>query len=443
MTEHNDVKIKKIISLLGLNSPENSYTDPKIMDALLKNSGIDALQLSVYDTSGCLKRLVTERIPITPLFDLIIESMINNSPLNQSLQELYETFHSKPRGPYVTDEMTLHIYVALEVLTYLMSNNRRIEEAIFYAVMHHRHGKKIGSTVNNLIKSALNNKGTIFLKLKEVSVDPGMFIHISSRQYFPLPNAKQLEDFIRKHDLKGLNKSFLIENYKQIKANKNHFFSLSSNILIAMRSEKRITGRGLDNLKAGLALIHYRELYENKESYPIFMHARSTVLRKPAEGFWCDLFSFQVDDDNSLSCVRDMSQEWINLYTSWNVTFILSTLKEARNIGLFTLFVPATFSLDPKTYIANRVDSLWLGMALLNDNYKREFKTNLSSDEWDQILKSLAKNNLDYAQSVLFQNNVDLDAVYNKSFGNHTFLYIYWKIYAVMHGKYLTIEGKD
>ncbi len=468
-------EINEALITLGIDFDGNIKTAPDVMKQIMAEIDLDINDILKTIDSNLLNRLVTEEIPLAPLKERILFGIANNPPIALSLIEAsnlvledkdYQSTKNLAQGLHQQIKYSLYFTVILETLTYLMVNDKLIEKAVALSLLKKRESINPGSSFWNFWNIYLETKGDLFFALKTISIDPGLFADLCWREYFPTPSEDEIDHFTKKNHLTGLNNTVLKQRLNEEKIGSRHYSLECGNIFAALASEEALVNRkdsfswfleknlkkhptqSIDNVKAGLALILYQEVFETQFSPRKYINKNIKPKEMPDtskhtdSNFWNDLYNYSVDD-NAVLIQPGMPQEWVNLYEAWNIAFVLRYFPQEFYLTLPKLLIPETSSSSPEMYITNRVTSLWLTINFINALKRNNIKTKCSVvGDNSLLLNILGKNNLEYAQRSLFKSEINLEEFYQEHIQSKTTFSLYIKALKIINGDYLLPEER-
>jgi hypothetical protein len=380
-------QVSTAFSYLGIDlSLTDSETSPEFMHKLLLEVGFSDEHISKIPI---LAELASRPIPLTPLLQNIYAGLAHNKPLANTIKSL-------PIASEIKDEQAstyfLHMTVLLEVLTFKMVNDAAFAEKMMDAILQARSFAPSPASNLNDFLSIWQTAKDFFYPMKFISVEPGIWWFRLCRQIIDEPNQAQAKQFIAEQNLSGLN-TMLINSTKSEQPNGTKLKGLRLNIAEAYYAQPRQIPGGQENANSAVGLIND---LENNCGPQKFTKARALPNYLPSKNsvhdFWSDLYANAADKDNVLYQISGMSREWQQLYTAWNMAFVIGKYQNMYHIVLPKLIIPSTLNADPDKYIATRAYSLWL---LLNFFYH------------------IQRKNL----QIRMQPNVDLSAIFCEKLG--------------------------
>lgn len=456
-------EIETALSLMGIEIRDNETTDPYLMHQILHEIGLDIKMLAANDSSGLLKRLIHEKITLLPIKKSILLGISHNPPIAQTLIEASENFKKNNKISITAERMqqfqcAIYFAVILQVITRLCITDKTFENTIVFSVLNSTKSINPGSTFWNFLNVYLATRGDFFRSIKRISVDPLIFYHLCWREYFPQLSEQQLEAFINKHHLTGLNASITKKLLAYKVSGQKHYGVLCGNIFEALVNEeslvnqaplftksldRKVTKKSVDNVKAGLALILYHEMKEDTFSPGDFIikefKHKGQLAESAAEAqsdFWHELYHYAAND-NVIMINQGVTDEWMNLYEAWNIAFCLRRYSYEAHLILPMLFIPDTLSSYPENYLSSRMISLWLTVNFTTAMIKNRIKVKYPELDQAFLLEIFGKNNVMYANDCLLPSDVDLDSLYKEYIQAYSASYLYIKAMKIIKGEHL------
>ena len=171
-------------------------------------------------------------------------------------------------------------------------------------------------------------------------------------------------------------------------------------------------------------------------------HTLSQILEKQAKkdflmqkfetgnafpGLNSNSFYNSLIDNKNIYVVNIFEQDWVSLYESWNLAFILSELDDLH-ILFPKLFIPSVINATDKNYMASRIITLWLSInTLLFKEFDQDKKV-LGPKNKKEMAKVWGEINKKYALAFIEKDSeIDFNDL-NKSF-KKTFSFPYFKLF--------------
>jgi hypothetical protein len=413
-------EIENALSAFGLSIDDEAVTDPVKMQSILFEIGLSAEVLEKLCRSDknekiqmILKDLQKNEIPLGPLKKRILTGIVKNPPVADTilrgayLIRDHQKLSEERREQF---ECAIYFTVILEVFTVLMSNDQTFVKTLMECFFESRgvNKEEAGGIVENF-RVVYKNTGEFFAALKMISIEPSMWQLRCWREAGGNPDEKKVKQFVKDHKLSVLTADYMIKTL-DIEADRQRT-GLRINIIEAVKSQP-LENRGELNAQAGYVLISALEVGVRDEKYRAEYVSKSLVpphwddVVEKDESFWKTLYTYETGG-NSVEIIADLSQEWVNLYESWNMAFVANKFPTMLHLILPKLFIPSTLAAAPATYLVTRIFSLWLTLNFNNFMMasKEEVKNKVEypiSDSMNDLLGIWAYNNRAYALKYLW-----------------------------------------
>lgn len=252
------------------------------------------------------------------------------------------------KSEYVT--RSVHVMYILEALTATMCNSHNffIEVQDHYKMKERERGINPMHTFSAFIR-ALRVTHNFFGTVKSLSVDPAMIYFRTQRGF--------ADSCIKNKEAKKLLKNKKIDyfEYKLLSPlHKNGLEQLNELIRI------NIYEAGITDYKKGLKTnaICAHELSEDiKNNPPCAIFKKKNV--EPEDN--TDVFYKSITEKENLFPVVEFSQDWVSLYITWNMSFILNDLDDL-DIIFPKLLIPSIINAESENFVGARIISLWLSV---------------------------------------------------------------------------------
>ena len=359
----NTAIINKAIEVLKLDKLANNAQDEnvKVFFDKLRNDALDTQTLKFAIESSLLNNPL-----IKELIDKIIEKGLHIS--------LFEQLDTNKGREFLKKQINL-LYL-FEGLTVTMANSKSFLSDVLENVDFIK--KRIGKNPYYSAMRALFS-GMDFEKIKAMSVDPGLtsyaFMRTLGDEKDPEIITAQAENFIKKFNLQIFNQNIIPDFNGQNRSGSNR--SIGLNILEAVCSEEYNSGKNKasqDNASAGFGLIAVMEDPKaNFENYPAMIENDEKAISP--DGFGVkdgnyDVVDIKVDTSPKYVHKYDVTKEWMDLYNSWNLLFVLSNVNQ-EYIPL-KLLLPSVMGANPSHFMETRIQAL----GLMGNLYLDAKKTN-------------------------------------------------------------------
>jgi len=404
MVNQKEQIVNRVIQALEIDI--NMKTDPKVIRSILKEMKLDNFKTQYKPLKLFLDKISNKPQSLRPMFLSIKQGIINKHPavLEFIEEALKKNWFSKSKQI----QRTIHVTFVFEALTVAMANNNEflIEIQDYLLNKRKEYGINTSSAINTFLK-IWQVAGSIFEAAKVVSLDPAITFFKFERS----PDKKKLD----KKAIKNLYKNKKL-NYPEYKI-----------ILDSLKKSKKSDFKGLRLNIYEAGITEYKEGFENNA---LCAHALNEELKKnPRNQIFKkgNIFPEQIKGNfynslknkNNLSSKISFSNDWVGLYETWNMAFILSELEDL-DVLFPKLLIPSVINSKSENYMTTRVMALWLSMNTLLfrklDN-KKEIKGPKNKREmahaWGDINKKYA---LDLSEKHIKINAKSFNKSFKKAF---------------------------
>lgn len=321
-------------------------TDPLIMSKLIKEMHLDNLKTSYPPLQDMLKAAPIKPIDLTDFLQQTKHGLSNNLIVCDFLDEASSSGFLSPHKDYIK---ALHFAYILEQVTLAQANSLTASKEI----QQHYYNERLKNGVDTLhplsavLKVAKLTRSP-FKTAKMISVSPFMKKFLLERENGGPIGTRRANELKKSGSISPL-ENILIKPH-HFPESMNHA-AIQLNILEAGTEEYL---RGFKNnafvayaLKKGCQLKEKIE-YPKGSVFPL-SHIENL---KPAQS----KTSQKLNSDN-VHPEYEFSKAWVDLYESWNMSFVVSDLHDLHLI-LPKLFIPSQIDAKPKDFIFNRGLSL-------------------------------------------------------------------------------------
>lgn len=414
--------LKRVISVL------NNQSDPAIIKKILKDLRLTSFKPRDKGFKNFLEKITEQPIHLTCLIKAVEKGLLNNKPL-------CDLFAFLEREQVLTDDhlqgiakqlnTQLNLLCLFEAFAVTMVNSFTLNEDLYCFINKQRNTAFPGNPIYNFFFGSSRRNFSLFKNLKLVSVDPvmteGAFIRsLGNEELDKDAILERSREFISKHGLSLWNSKIcpLPSGVQSDDSVKN----VSLNILEATWEEKKKNdGQPGDNAFAGAALIRLLEHIRPPHSYA-FANLILPDESEVSDGETYSLFpDLKVNPLAKRVSQFDISKEWMNLYNSWNLFFVIQNL-DSQFLPI-KLLVPSVLNALPSHYMETRVLLLYLMGNLYHYNQLSIFKEEMHLPQSEMILSQWGEINKKYADTLLamFCPNSEetSEMVYATIFGAH------------------------
>lgn len=374
-------------SMIALGIQPDMKTETATVQSILVAMKLDDFKTTYGPMAVFFEKIVTNPQELGPLLKNVMQGITEKHPaiLEFAQKALHENWFSDSK--LVRD--SVHVAFILEALTAAMCNS----ELFFNEMMNHIRQKEqeIGIDSTHLIRTIWNNwprsgdfSGSFFATAKAASLDPAMVYFKLRRK---LGGATLTKEYVK--DLyKSGNMSYL--EYKLLLPACKGNACYCSDWLRINIYEAGITefNNGLkSNAMSAHVLSEDAKIHCHREEFK-----SGSIL---PEGELSDFYRTIQNDDNFFPTFS-FHQEWVSLYESWNMAFILGELNNLH--FLFPkLLIPSVLNAKPENFLGARIIALWLSInngLFLNHKGTDKIEGPLNKKEmakaWGEINKKYA-----------------------------------------------------
>lgn len=332
--------LDKCLDAMGLTSC--TKTDPKLMRELMAETRLDQLKTTYPPLERTLKAAMTEPQELSRMIGHIRHGLKNNAAVMAFLKAgLEKGFFQKSEF----NSKALHMAFLLETLTFSAVNNTKALAEIEDHFMSERqkNGFHPGKAIDTFIR-LLAVYHNIFEPMKAMSIDPAVATFRLPRENEGKPlTVHDLDQLLKQGKITFIDKAAILsQNPKPGMANAG----LHLNILEAGITE---FNQGFtDNALVAYALNRCSEKPStNGMPQGPVLPISDTPENHPADAL----------DPANFHPTANFSKEWVDLYESWNMAFVVSQLDDLHLI-LPKLFIPSQIDCKPEEYLFNRTMAL-------------------------------------------------------------------------------------
>jgi hypothetical protein len=368
--------------------------------------------LSVRDTNitHFLDHIQSEPIDAENFINYWIHTCIHNHPLQTlfnkiETQNLISDVELNSSQSYLKTH--LHLAILFEALSVSMLNSKTFSEDIYKFIIKLRSSIQPGNPIANFFLASGSDFNFI-RNLKAVAVDPVMPYGAFSRTLNDLGSLDEIEQksqsFIEKYKLRLWNAKI---NPHEIKPN-DSIKNVAINMLWAICNESETIKSSRLNAHVGCGLIALMEkqVIKNQVSITNVILPQGTSLLSTNK--YSLLPDLKIDIQPKVVHLFDIEKEWIDLYTSWDLLFLIEQFGE--EFLPIKLLGPAVLGAIPKHYFESRVFLLFL-MGNLFQSCQIEsnlmFKHFVKLENSVLIKEEWAKINLQLVNDLLRKNGCE------------------------------------
>lgn len=397
--EHAKSVIEGTMFALGLS--KNMKTDPLVMKSILEEMEIDDLEPTFSTMNTFLKEIIIKPQSLKPMFESIEHGLITKHPAIIEFLELA----LKKKWLHKSEEIqrSVQITFVLEAMTAAMCNNHSF---LLQAENHYRKKEQmLGLDKKNIFKTIINSWGKfhdLFKVGKIMALDPLMI-------YFRL--QKGLSDsLIKVPDLKKLHEDRKINyfEYKLLYKLCNKCSDPANKLVRINIYEAGVTEYKRDFKLNAISAYTLAEDLKANPPYAIFK--KKKVI--PEEN--SDKFYKTISQKENKFLDIDTSQDWVSLYITWNLAFILGNL---HNLDLLfpKLLMPSIINAKNNNFLGVRVVSLWLSINHFLFRDSKNIKV-IGPSNKVQMAKAWGKINKKYALNLARNKSLNDSKTFMKGY---------------------------
>lgn len=407
-TKQMETIVDASITALGFHGVDK--TDPQLLKEVFEEFKLGSFNTQNKTMQQFLDSCLEESQDLKPMKDSISKNIVSNHPaIVEFLEHALEKEWLQPSNKATK---SLNVAFVLEALTSAMCN----DHDFFIEIQDHYKRQEKSRGINSLhtIRSFMYVLGVtrnFFDTLKGLSVDPVM-IYLRTQRGFS-------KSHLRKNRAKQLLKDKKINylEYRLLSPIKKKGLE-HMNELVRINIYEAGVAEYRNGFKANSISAHVLN-EQIKENPPLALFKEKSVLPHNID----TPFYNAVTQKQNLFPTIGLSQDWVSLYTSWNIAFVISEIDD-WDIVLPKLFIPSIIGAEPENFMLSRAMSLWL---TINHVYfrmyeKKSIQAPANRKEmaaaWGEINKKYA---FDLAKTEIHEDSEVLMKSY-KRFFSHPFI---------------------
>lgn len=336
--------VERAFSAIGLANIKD--TQPEIMRNLFKEMHLENLNTSYLPLKNLLETATHDPINLTEFLGQVKHGLVNNPIVIDFLDESVNLNLLAPDKNFIK---ALNFAYILEQLTQAQANSITASKEIQQFFYDER--KKNGVDTMHPLSAAINVaklSKSPFKTAKMMSVTPFMKKFLLERENGGPFTLSQVEDLRKSQKISSLEK-ILIKPH-DLPKEMNHA-AIQLNILEA-GTEEYLTGFK-NNAFVAYALKKGCELKEKIDYKKGIVRPVSFNIK----GSEISLSTKESASSENIHPEYAFSKDWVNLYESWNMSFVVGDLDDLHLI-LPKLFIPSQIDSKPEDYLFNRLLSL-------------------------------------------------------------------------------------
>ncbi len=359
-----------------------NHSSPTVMMKVIKEFKLDDFATSNKTIRKFLYDSAKEKQSFKHMISMIKDGLIRKHPA--VVEFLQVALEKKWLNHSVHVEYALHVAYLLEALTVGMCNSHDL----FIEVQDHYRRKELERGINSLhtirtFMHALGITHSLFGTVKALSVDPAMVYFRTQRGF----TKSHLKDNEARQLLKDGKINFI--EYRLLSPIRKHGLEHINELIRINIYEAGITEY---EKKLRTNSISAHELNEDiKKNPPVTRFKEKAVMPE----YRLDSFYRSLIKEKNRFPAIGFSQEWVSLYITWNMAFVLNDLDDL-DIIMPKLFIPSIINCESENFLGARIVSLWL---TVNHEFYRKYehKEVLGPKNKDEMAQAWAEINKKYA----------------------------------------------
>lgn len=342
--------VNKAMDALGID--ENMKSDPAAVRQVLDTMKLLDFETTYPPMKAFLDAAKSESQDLGPLIIAIREGIVKDHPavvefLNKSLEEGW--LNASPQI-----QSSIHQAFILEAMTAAMNNDNGFAKEVNQHLLNKR--EEYGINTESVVSTFFNvgrATGSMFMAAKTVSVDPAMTFYglVRDRKGERL-SKNEVDALYATGELTYLDKRILTPDEEPRPLEDTHD-GLNINIYEAGTTEYRQGFK--DNSMSAHALVEAAKADPHRQIFKA-----GPILPKTMD----NEFYQSISSDENYFPTTEFSQEWVSLYETWNMAFIMGELDDLQ-ILYPKLLIPSVLSAEKENYLTSRVLALWLSINTL------------------------------------------------------------------------------
>lgn len=330
--------IENSMAALGLD--KDIKTDPQIIQSILREMKLDDFQTAHFAMQKFFAQSILQPQNLQSIFENIKKGIINKHPAIIEFLEL--ALEKKWLAPSEHIIRSVHTTYILEAVTAGMCNSHDF----FVEVQDHYKAKEKMCGINFLhtLSTFIHVLGithNFFGTVKTLSVDPAM-------TYFRNFKNNDVRSLWKNKKINYLEYKFLSTLQKNGLGQANELMKIN------------IYEAGITEFKQGLkanTVCAYELLEDIKKNPPhAILKKKSVVPENNTDIFYETI----MEKENSFPAAA-YKQDWVSLYITWNMAFILNCLDDL-DLLFPKLLIPSVINSESENFAGARIISLWLSI---------------------------------------------------------------------------------
>jgi hypothetical protein len=333
-------------SMIAFGLSYEMKTDPQIMKSVVEELKLDDFKTKNKRIAKFFKDVISKPQKLQPMFENIKKGIVSKHPAVIEFSELALKKRWFNQSEHIV--RSVHVMYILEALTATMCNSHDFFiEAYDY---HKTKELKCGIDFKYRLRGFMRVLGifhNLFETIKYFSINPAMIYFRTQRGF---TKSHREDDKINKL-LKDKKISYL--EYKLL-------LPIHKNGLVYANELLRINicEAGIAEYQKGLKAnaVYAYELSEDiRKNPPHTTFKKKDIMPENHTNTFYGLIAHK----ENLFPVAEFSQDWVSLYTAWNMAFVLGNLDDLDMIFPM-LLIPSVIDAERGNFLGVRTISLWL-----------------------------------------------------------------------------------
>ena len=377
-------------------------TEVTIIRDIIHEMNIDDFQTSYLPMKTFFNEVISKPIALGPLLSRIRRGLVDRSPAVLEFADLALKKNWFTPSEYVLK--SVHVAFILEAITVAMCNSRLFfSEYVDHVRMKE---KEIGIDGSHIIRSFIKTfpaSLNFFGSTKAMSLDIAMVYFRLKKELGNMPVTRQSID-----KLYNAGKISFLEH--------KLLMPICDKDLCICNEWLRINiyEAGVTEYKNGFKK-NAMSAHTLSEDVLKSCHRESFEVRKVYPKGEIDSFYHSLGGNDNYFPVVSLREDWVNLYLTWNMAFILGELNNLHYL-FPKLLIPSVLCSESENFLGARIISLWLSInnsLFLNFNNNKKF---IGPKKRKEMAQAWGEINSKYAKS-LFESHIDSDPdAFSKSF---------------------------
>ncbi|PWY54480.1 symporter [Legionella qingyii] len=413
-------KIEKIL-------PEKS--NPSLISKILSELKLDDLDTNDKEFTEFISKACREKIDLNKLTQHLKRALIFNEPLCRLLafiEEMALIGDEELAAIASTLERQLNLLFLFEAMLVTMANSKLFAKEVYDHLVKISGNPYPGNPLADFILG-VPYSATLFERLKMVSIKPVMLTVLFHRSMGEKKETQEaLDDFIRENGLSGSNAWIETTEPKELSDKTVPVMGL--NILEAAWEDATDHAKeygGIENAESAIGLIQLMEQQQYLNECNYFTTLLPEGAYRKEDASYELIPDLKIDNSKKLVSQFHIHPQWRDLYTSWNLFFVVANIDTV--VMPLKLLLPTVMTAHPSNYKEMRVISLFLiGNLFMHASKNNPFFKNFTLTNAKIIFKEWGRINKEYANQQLHllcpEVPVSVKPSLQEVFGHHVHL---------------------